>query len=128
MGLALAPQTGEPKAMPPNPMARALHGPMGSRGAISCWHRCSTHGERGQSRWRVGRQWSILVVLCCVLWVVGSRAEYCNVSSTSEVVLCPILYCIDVLSTYLGKILDFVVVHWSFIFVSHVSRLIVEFI
>jgi hypothetical protein len=38
------------------------------------------------------------------------------------------LYCIDVFSTYLGKILDFVVVHWSFIFVSHVSRLIVEFI
>ena len=48
--------------------------------------------------------------------------------SSSEVVLCPILYCIDVFSTYLGKILDFVVVHWSFIFVSHVSRLIVEFI
>ncbi len=46
----------------------------------------------------------------------------------SEVVLCPILYCIDVFSTYLGKILDFVVVHWSFIFVSHVSQLIVELI
>ena len=46
----------------------------------------------------------------------------------SEVVLCPILYCIDVFSTYLGKILDFILVHWSFIFVSHVSRLIVEFI
>ncbi len=40
----------------------------------------------------------------------------------------PQLYCIDVFSTYLGEILDFVVVHWSFIFVSHVSRLIVEFI
>ena len=50
------------------------------------------------------------------------------VKYASEVVLCPILYCIDVFSTYLGKILDFVVVHWSFIFVSHVSRLIVEFI
>ena len=49
-------------------------------------------------------------------------------NKASEVVLCPILYCIDVFSTYLGKILDFVVVHWSFIFVSHVSRLIVEFI
>jgi hypothetical protein len=48
--------------------------------------------------------------------------------AASEVVLCPILYCIDVFSTYPGKILDFVVVHWSFIFVSHVSRLIVEFI
>jgi hypothetical protein len=49
-------------------------------------------------------------------------------AAASEVVLCPILYCIDVCSTYLGEILDFVVVHWSFIFVSHVSRLIVEFI
>ena len=49
-------------------------------------------------------------------------------SASSEVVLCPILYCRDVFSNYLGKILDFVVVHWSFIFVSHVSRLIVEFI
>jgi hypothetical protein len=48
--------------------------------------------------------------------------------NASEVVLCPILYCIDVFSTYPGKILDFVVVHWSFIFVSHDSRLIVEFI
>jgi hypothetical protein len=50
-----------------------------------------------------------------------------NVAS-SEVVLCPILYCRDVFSTHLGEILDFVVVHWSFIFVSHVSWLIVEFI
>jgi hypothetical protein len=46
--------------------------------------------------------------------------------SSSEVVLCPISYCRDVFSTYLGKILDFIVVHWSFIFISHVSRLIVE--
>ncbi len=44
-----------------------------------------------------------------------------NLMMSSEVVLCPILYCIDVFSTYLGEILDFVVVHWSFIFVSHVS-------
>jgi hypothetical protein len=52
----------------------------------------------------------------------------CASCRASEVILCPILYCIDVFSTYLGEILDFVVVHWSFIFVSHVSRLIVEFI
>ncbi len=64
----------------------------------------------------------------------GRVHHYMRIASTtlqncaSEVVLCPILYCIDVFSTYLGKILDFVVVHWSFIFVSHVSRLIVEFI
>jgi hypothetical protein len=49
-------------------------------------------------------------------------------AQTSEVVLCPISYCRDVFSPYLGKILDFVVVHWSFIFVSYVSRLIVKFI
>jgi hypothetical protein len=51
-----------------------------------------------------------------------------GLDDASEVVLCPISYCRDVFSTYLGKILDFVVVHWSFCFVSHVSRLIVEFI
>ena len=58
----------------------------------------------------------------------SSKSCLSSFKVTSEVVLCPILYCIDVFSTYLGKILDFVVVHWSFIFVSHVSRLIVEFI
>jgi hypothetical protein len=52
----------------------------------------------------------------------------CKGHLASEVVLCPISYCRDVFSPYIGKILDFVVVHWSFIFVSHVSRLIVEFI
>jgi hypothetical protein len=51
-----------------------------------------------------------------------------RLTPSSEVVLCPISYCRDVFSPYLGKILDFVVVHWSFIFVSHVSWLIVEFI
>jgi hypothetical protein len=52
---------------------------------------------------------------------------FCS-QDASEVVLCPISYCRDVFSPYLGKILDFVVVHWSFIFVSHASQLIVEFI
>ena len=61
------------------------------------------------------------------MWTMRSEESDAVVES-SEVVLCPILYCIDVFSTYLGKILDFVVVHWSFIFISHVSRLIVEFI
>jgi hypothetical protein len=50
---------------------------------MSCWRRCPIHKERGRSRLRVGRQWSISVVLCCVLWVVGLQAEYCNVRSTS---------------------------------------------
>jgi hypothetical protein len=64
------------------------------------------------------------------LVVVRAMGNICLnvVDEESEVVLCPILYCIDVFSTYLGKILDFVVVLWSFIFISHVSRLIVEFI
>jgi hypothetical protein len=62
------------------------------------------------------------------IWLKKIKRRIGNFYRTSEVVLCPILYCIDVFSTYLGKILDFVVVHWSFIFVSHVSRLIVEFI
>ncbi len=72
----LVPHTGEPTAALPNLMAHALHEPMGSGGAMSCWLRCPTHGKRGQSRWRVGWQWSILVVLSCGLWVVGSRVEY----------------------------------------------------
>jgi hypothetical protein len=60
--------------------------------------------------------------------VVSSVFQQRYIYIPSEVVLCPISYCRDVFSPYLGKILDFVVVHWSFIFVSHVSRLIVEFI
>ena len=48
---------------------------------MSCWHRCPTHGEREQCHWRVGWQWSILVlcVVCCGLWVV-SGILYGNVS------------------------------------------------
>ncbi len=84
MGLALAPQTGEPSAAPPNLVTHTLHGSIGRGGDMSCWHRCITRGERGQSRWRIGWQWSILVVVCCVLWlwVVGLQVEYCNVTST----------------------------------------------
>ncbi len=71
MGLALAPQTKEPTVAPPNLMAPALHGPIGSGGAMSCWRRYHTHRERGQSRCSVGWQCSFLVVVCCcvVLWV-----------------------------------------------------------
>ncbi len=67
------------------------------------------------------------LILCDGL--LGNRMDYSKTMffDASEVVLYPILHCIDVFSTYLGKILDFVVVHWSFIFISHV-RLIDEFI
>ena len=33
---------------------------------MSCWRRCHTHGERGQSRWRVGR-WCLILLLCVLL-------------------------------------------------------------
>jgi len=47
MGCISAPKTREPTAAPPNPKARALHGPIGSSGAMRWWRRWSTHGERG---------------------------------------------------------------------------------
>ena len=63
IGLVLAPQTGEPTAALPNPMASALHGPIGSGGAMSWGHRCSTHGGRGRRRPRV--EWPRFCC-CCV--------------------------------------------------------------
>jgi hypothetical protein len=69
-------QTREPSIACTNPAPGACNGPMGRRSTKFWGRRCPTHGERGQSRWRVGWQWSILVVLCCVLWVVGLQAEY----------------------------------------------------
>jgi hypothetical protein len=56
MCLHLAPQIGNPAIAPPNPTTGALRGTRGSRGAIGWGHRYSAHGERGQSRWRVGWQ------------------------------------------------------------------------
>jgi hypothetical protein len=67
MCLHLAPQTGKPAIAPPNPTTGALPGTIGSRGAIGWRQRYTAHGERGQSWWRVGRQWLILVVVCCVV-------------------------------------------------------------
>ncbi len=67
MCLHLAPQTGEPAIAPPNSTTGALRGTIGSRGAIGWGHRYSVHGERGQSRWRVGWQRLILVAVCCVV-------------------------------------------------------------
>ena len=65
IGLALAPQTGEPTAALPNPMARNLHGPIGSSGAMSWGHRCSTHGGRGRGRLRVERRRCFCCCVCC---------------------------------------------------------------
>jgi hypothetical protein len=67
MCLHWAPQTGKPAIPPPNPTTGALHGTIGSHGAIGWGHRYSAHLERGQSRWRVGWQWLNLVVVCCVV-------------------------------------------------------------
>jgi hypothetical protein len=69
-------QTKEPAVPCTNPAPGACNRPMGRCGAKIWGYHCPTHGERGQSSWRVGWQWSILVVLCCVLCVVGLRAEY----------------------------------------------------
>ncbi len=51
----------------------ACCGPMGSRGTKIWGRHCPTHGERGQSHWRVGWRWLILMlwVVGCGLWVVG---------------------------------------------------------
>ncbi len=67
MCLHLVPQTDKPAIAPPNPTTGALRGTIGSSGAIGWGHRYSAHGERGQSRWRVGWQRLILVVVCCVV-------------------------------------------------------------
>jgi hypothetical protein len=67
MSLHLAPQTGKPAIAPPNLTTGALRGTIGSRGTLGWGHRYSAHRERGQSQWRVGWQWLILVVVCCVV-------------------------------------------------------------
>jgi hypothetical protein len=67
MGLALASQTWEPTAEPPNLMARALREPIGSSGAMSWGHHCPTYEERGQSRRRLG--WRRLFGCCVFVWL-----------------------------------------------------------
>jgi hypothetical protein len=47
MGCVLVPQTGEPTAAPPNPMACTFHGTIGSGGAMIWWRRWPNHGGRG---------------------------------------------------------------------------------
>ncbi len=65
--LHLAPQTGKPAIVPPNPTTGALRGTIGSHGAIGWGHRYTAHEEKEQSWWRVGWQRLILVVVCCVV-------------------------------------------------------------
>ncbi len=67
MCLHLAPQTGKSAIGPPNPTTGALRGTIGIRGTIGWGHRYTAHGERGQSRQRVGWQRLILVVVCCAV-------------------------------------------------------------
>ncbi len=50
----------------PNPMACALHGPIGSGGAISWWCRWPTHGGRGPKP-LVGRAALLMLVVVCVV-------------------------------------------------------------
>jgi len=44
-------KSNKPTMAQPNLMESALHGTIGSGGAMRWWHRWSTHGGRGQSRW-----------------------------------------------------------------------------
>ncbi len=58
-------QTKEPTATRGILTPRTWYRPMMSHRTMYCEHRWPTHGERGQSRWRVGWQW--LILLLCVL-------------------------------------------------------------
>ncbi len=69
MGLFLAPQTGKPTMAPPNPMARALHESIGSSSTMILGRPWPTHGDRGQSRWRVGQLWLLLLLCVCCVFV-----------------------------------------------------------
>jgi hypothetical protein len=82
MGLTLTAQTRELIVVPPNPTALALHKPMGSVGAISCWCRWPTHGEwweraKAAGGW-VGGSSCWLLCIVVVFWVV---AHSCVVKS-----------------------------------------------
>ncbi len=66
-GICTAPRTGEPTALSANLALDALLGYFGSLSAMCWWHHWSTHGGRGQSRWRVGWRYLMLVVVCFVL-------------------------------------------------------------
>ena len=58
MGCISAPQTGEPTAALPNPMARALHGTIGSGSAMIWWHRCwfTCLGRRNATHQKIERE------------------------------------------------------------------------
>jgi hypothetical protein len=64
IGCISAPKTREPTAVLPNPKARALHGHIGSRGAMRWWRCWPTHGERGLKLLE-GRA-AVAHVGCCV--------------------------------------------------------------
>jgi len=79
-GMHPSPQTKEPTAAPPNPLAQAFNELVGIR-CTKSW-RCGEccHGNRGQSRLLEGRAAMAHLVccvrfLCCVLWL-RSRAFF----------------------------------------------------
>ncbi len=57
-----------PTAAPPNPKARALHGPIGSGGTMRWWRRWPTHGERGLKPLE-GRAAATHVGCCVCCWL-----------------------------------------------------------
>ncbi len=79
MGRVLAPQAKEPAAAIANPPPGACYGLMGSCGAKIWWHCCPAHGERQWSRWRIGWQWLMLVVVCCVVLCVVVQSSLATI-------------------------------------------------
>ena len=80
MGYVSAPQAKEQAAANVNPPPGACNGLAGSLSAFICWgHGGCCHGDRRQSRWRVGQWRLMLCVLCfvfCVLFVVLCLLAY----------------------------------------------------
>ena len=85
MRLALAPQTREPTAAPPNPTARTLRKPIGSGGATSWWCRWwPPHGGRGLKPVESRAAWLMLVVVgCCQHKNPHFGAPYCIVDKNT---------------------------------------------
>ena len=52
-------------------MVGAMHGPIGSGGAMIWWHRWPTHGGRGPKPLEGWQQLMLIVVCVVVVWLCG---------------------------------------------------------
>jgi len=78
-GLNSLAQTKEPTVVRAILTSCPCNGPMVNCGAKTLYRRCPTHGERGQSCWRVGRRSSF----CCCVFVL-----FC---------VCRVVFCLHIL-------------------------------